>query len=537
MIAESPTPRRWRPELWLLVALAGAVRFYGLRFGMPHVQARPDELVVGGIAIDFLRGDLNPHFWDYPTLFMYVLAVCDYAYYLFGRAAGWFRSPDHFLSVWKLYWTPIFIIARVVSAIAGTLTVMVVHRIAARLFDRLTAGVAALFLALAVLHVRDSHFGVTDVSMTLLVTVSCLCLVRGALEDRTWPFALAGIAAGAGASMKYNAVLMVAPLAAAVFVAAKRGRAPVREAVTRVGLFCGLFAAAFVAGTPYAILDHGPFMEGLWRQSRHLATPHAHDLGVGGVYHLVFSLRYGLGVPLLATALAGFVWLARADWRKALLLGSFPAAYYLLLIPTRTVFVRYAIPLVPFLCVSAAWTTTTVSRAIGRRFQIAAAPLAWVLALLIVLPSAYTVVQLDRLFATTDNRVVLADWLRTNVKPGSSIYLAGSIVVQPIVDFGSQKTLRYWTHREGRTFTEGRAAAAGTPDWLVIAESGVPEYSYCPPEVRELAAERYVVARVFKAMDLEGNLFDRQDAFYYPYAGFRNAHRGGPNYTVYVRKP
>src|SRR6266508_2510942 len=148
---------------------------------MPHVQARPDELVVGGIAIDFFRGDLNPHFWDYPTLFMYVLAVCDYAYYLFGRAAGWFRSPDHFLSVWKLYWTPIFIIARVVSAIA-------------------------------VLHVRDSHFGVTDVSMTLLVTVSCLCLVRGALEDRTWPFALAGIAAGAGASMKYNAVLMVAPL-------------------------------------------------------------------------------------------------------------------------------------------------------------------------------------------------------------------------------------------------------------------------------------------------------------------------------------
>src|SRR6266545_2848609 len=230
-----------------------------LRFGMPHVQARPDELVVGGIAIDFLRGDLNPHFWDYPTLFMYVLAVCDYAYYLFGRAAGWFRSPDHFLSVWKLYWTPIFIIARVVSAIAGTLTVMVVHRISARLFDRLTAGVAALFLALAFLHVRDSHFGVTDITMTFCVMLSFLYLARAVLEDRTRLFAVAGAVAGAGASIKYNVALMVAPLAAAAFVAA-RGRW--RTTANRVAWFALLFVAAFVAGSPFSVLEPHSFFAG-----------------------------------------------------------------------------------------------------------------------------------------------------------------------------------------------------------------------------------------------------------------------------------
>ena len=45
------------------------MRFYGLHFGIPHVWARPDELAVADIAKEFLRGDLNPHFWDYPTLF------------------------------------------------------------------------------------------------------------------------------------------------------------------------------------------------------------------------------------------------------------------------------------------------------------------------------------------------------------------------------------------------------------------------------------------------------------------------------------
>jgi 4-amino-4-deoxy-L-arabinose transferase-like glycosyltransferase len=297
------SPRlRWPPELWLLLAVAAAVRFYGLRFGMPHVWARPDELVVVDVAQAFLTGNLNPHFWAYPTLFMYALALFDYMYYLFGRSIGWFQSISHFLALWHVQWTPLFMIARTVSAFAGTLTVAVVYRIAGRLFDRLTAAIAALFLALAFLHVRDSHFGVTDVTMVLLVMLSTMSLVTGALENRTAPFAVAGALAGAAASVKYNGALMFAPLVTAVLIApASGGRALVR----RIGLFAFLFAAAFLVGSPYAAIDWPAFWRGLQSESAHIGTPHGIDLGVGGVNHLVFSLRYGLGLPLLAAGLAG----------------------------------------------------------------------------------------------------------------------------------------------------------------------------------------------------------------------------------------
>jgi hypothetical protein len=533
-VTVEPPPRlRWPPELWLLLALAAAVRFYGLRFGMPHVWARPDELVVSDVAHGFLTGDLNPHFWDYPTLFMYVLAALDYGYYLFGRSAGWFQSLPDFLSSWRTQWTPFFMIARVVSAVAGTATVAVVHRIGSRLFDRLTAGIAALFLALAFLHVRDSHFGVTDVTMVLCVMLSTACLIWGAVDDRTGPFAIAGAMAGAGASIKYNALLMGAPLLTAVFVSARGGW---REAARRVGLFIALFAAAFFIGSPYALIDGAGFVRGLLHQSGHIAIPHGHDVGIGGIYHLVFSLRYGLGLPLLAAGVAGLAWLSRCDWRKALLLGTFPAVYYLLLFPTRTVFVRYAIPLVPFLCVSAAYATVEAARAVGRHRRMPASSTAIVIALLVIAPSAASVGQIDRLFAATDSRLLLADWIRANVKPGSTIYFAGNIVVQPVIDIGSTKTLRYWTHHVGWSFDEARRPAAGIPEWLVIPETGVPEYSYCPPEVMALARQHYDMVRSVRAMELEGNLFDRQDAFYYPFAGFRNVRRGGPNYTVYARK-
>jgi hypothetical protein len=490
--------------------------------------------VVCDIAQRFLAGDLNPRFWSYPTLFMYVLAVLDYGYYLFGRTAGWFRSLPHFLSLWRVQWTPFFIIARVLSASAGTVTVAVAHRIGARLFDRLTAGIAALFIALAFLHVRDSHFGVTDVTMVLCVMVSAACLIRGALDDRTMPFAIAGAIAGAGASIKYNAVLMGAPLLAAVLVSA-RGRWS--EAARRAALFGALFAAAFFAGSPYAAIDWQAFTRGFLFESQHIAIPHGHDLGIGGIYHVVFSLRYGLGVPLLAAGIAGLAWLAYCDWRKALLLETFPAVYYLLLFPTRTVFVRYAVPLVPFLCLGAAYATVEAARAIGRGLRMPTTSSAIAVALLIIAPSAASVWQIDRLFAATDSRLVLADWIRANVKPGSSVYFAGNIVVEPFVDIGSIKTLRYWTHRADWSFDEERRPVAGTPEWLMIPETAVPEYSYCPPEVRELARQRYDVVQVIKAMDLDGNLFDRQDAFYYPYGGFHDARRGGPNYVVYARKP
>ena len=534
MTLDPRPPWRWPPELWLLLVLATAVRFYGLRFGMPHVWARPDELVVCDIAQRFLTGDLNPHFWSYPTLFMYLLAALDYGYYLFGRAAGWFRSIEHFLALWKVQWTPFFMIARVVSATSGAATVVVVHRLSARLFDRLTAGVAALLFALAFLHVRDSHFGVTDVTMTFCVTLSFLFLARAAFEDRTKLFAVAGAIAGAGASIKYNVALMAVPLAAAVFVTA-RGRW--RLAGIRVALFGLLFVTAFVAGSPYSVLEPSSLFNGLIGESRHVALSHGFDLGRGGFYHLVFSLRYGLGIPLLVAGVGGMVWLFNVDWRKGLVLASFPAAYYLLLAPTRTVFVRYMIPLVPFLCASAAYATTAAARSIARRFRLPAAPAAIVIAVLVIAPSAASVVQIDRLFAATDSRLLLADWIRANVKPGSSVYFAGNIVVQPFVDIGSIKTLHYWTHRAGRSFDENRRPVAGIPEWLVIPETGVPEYSYCPPDVRELARERYDVVQVIKAMELEGNLFDLQDAFYYPYAGFHDARRGGPNYVVYSRNP
>src|SRR5258705_10986002 len=78
--------------LALLVVLAALVRVWGLRFGLPHTECRPDESVIVELAEQFWSGDLNPHFFRYPTLQMYLTATAFGADYVQGRVRGTYPS-------------------------------------------------------------------------------------------------------------------------------------------------------------------------------------------------------------------------------------------------------------------------------------------------------------------------------------------------------------------------------------------------------------------------------------------------------------
>ena len=152
-----------------ILVLAASVRFWGLGFGLPHTQARPDETQIIDVTLYFLQGDFKPAFYDYPWLYMWVLTGLYLVYYVWGVATGSFGSVADLVASWPVRWEPFFLISRALSATAGVATVFVVYRLARKLWDEATALVAALFLALVFIHARDSHFGTTDTAMTLLI--------------------------------------------------------------------------------------------------------------------------------------------------------------------------------------------------------------------------------------------------------------------------------------------------------------------------------------------------------------------------------
>jgi 4-amino-4-deoxy-L-arabinose transferase-like glycosyltransferase len=535
-----------RPTFWWLaglLAIAAFVRFRGIRFGLPHTQARPDETAIIDPVRVLLSGHL-PHFYDYPWLFLWIVALGYVGYFLWGLAIGTFTSMTAMLASWPVRWSPFFLIPRVISAAAGTLSVLVVFRLGRQIRDDATAIVAALFFAFSFMHVRSSHFGTTDVMMTGLIVAAVSLLIDAHRTRRRGTFFAAGLVAGLAAATKYNAVILVVPMIASQLLHVWERPACRREAWRDPGIlyFSIPFVLAFAIGVPFILLDRAPFLDAMRELGHALRVGDVRmDLGNGWLYHLTFSLRYDLGVPLLVTGLAGAGLLLWAEPPSAILLLSFPVAYYVVAGSIRLLFVRYAMPITPFLCVTAAYFVCRLAGWVATRISsraesaILSSSLTAVLALVLVWPSAARVWAFDRVLTATDNRVVVAQWFFDHVPPGQTVLQSGSRY--GLVQFWDRRIpFKEWRWDGVRQvfILDGskRFSTSERPDWIILQDSPLP--SSTQAVVNDVLAHGYVRAAEFPAFEASADLvYDQQDAFYVPLSGFEHVARPGPNFSVF----
>jgi uncharacterized membrane protein (GlpM family) len=494
-----------------VVALAALLRFVPIWFGLPFGLARPDEEAAIGTAVSIADGDLNPHFFHWPSLTFYLFAALFRAASLVHRLLG----LDPMVSPNERY-----LLARGLVALAGTLTVIVVWAVARRIADDETALVAAFFLAVAPLHVRDSHFAMTDVLMTLFATLSVAILVRALDEPSRGSFTAAGAVGGLAASTKYSAAAVVLAMPAAQWS----------------WIFLLAFALAFVAGTPYALFDFRSFLDGVAFDFTHLAAGHvATDRSPGWLYHLTRSLPAGLTIPLLLAAMAGVVPIVMRRRRAAVVLGAYSIALFTLLGAGRTVFFRYIMPLVPIACVVAAVAVEQASTWLERRWKMSRRM--WIAVLTIVVGGTAIVnsVWSDVLLARTDTRVIAGEWLASRVKPEEALYDAGN-EYSGISLLGIQG--HHWALHTFDAPTNSFTGAEGRlPEWLVLPESPLTIYTSVPDGLRRLARDRYELVRRVDATAADGNhgVYDQADAFFLPLAGFGGVRRPGPTEAIYRR--
>jgi hypothetical protein len=161
---------------------------------------------------------------------------------------------------------------------------------------------------------------------------------------------------------------------------------------------------------------------------------------------------------------------------------------------------------------------------------------AGVLGLLVVAPSAASVVRFDYLLAQPDNRVITAEWVHEHIRPGSLIFMSGNLYGRLQLEHGPDGTYRYldWDYG-GDTFTLNRRPTTELPDWIIVQRSGIP-YSHISPTVEELIKREYGLVQAFRAADLsQDNFYDIQDGFYAPFGSFAGVKRFGPNFEIYRR--
>jgi 4-amino-4-deoxy-L-arabinose transferase-like glycosyltransferase len=377
--SEAPPERRrveaalWGgPKVALAAILAGAaaLRLVGVAYAHPFALFSPDEQSIVPRAWHMAHGGgLDPRWFDYPSLLMYVLAP--------------FQS-------WEAH--PSYLSARLVVVVLALGAVAAAWWLGKRAYGGAAGAVAAAVVAVETTHVAYSRMAVTDVPLTLGVALSLALLVAGRVE-------LAGLAAGLATSFKYPGVFLLVPL---VLVSYRQPR--------RLALGILAAAAAFCATSPYFVVHFSSALGDAYRvqslaRRGWLGFEHDH------IAPIAFADRLweGLGPALIVCVLGLAVALVRRS-RTDVILASFVVVYFLDLCTLGAHFDRYVLPLVPALGALAGRVRSLVP----------------VTLLLLVVPLAWTVRD-DARLTRTDTRVVALHWVERHVKPETRLAVDPSL--------------------------------------------------------------------------------------------------------------
>ena len=355
--------------LLAILVLALALRLKGVTYGLPYSFVNSDESMVIPKALHAAQGHLNPQFFFYPSLYFYLTG----ALYLLAAPVWWLLGHGNFLAQTSFVVDngPYFLLGRLLSVAMGTASVYLVYRLGRDAFGRPAGLLAALFLAVAPLHVAYSHMAVTDVTAVAFSLLALVLLLQAAGPNRPDPAAgapaprhagrwlvLGAVAAGLATSTKYNLGMLVLPATvAAVYACRDEAAARVAAGGRTVLVWLRLLVlrlylpmlVAFVVASPFVVLDAPHFLRDFRRQSQimdrgWLGFEH---VGNGFWFNVTPNLTGAIGVVLLVLGVAGLGW---ALWRRTrldLMIAPYAIVYFVYIGTWKELADRYLLVIVP----------------------------------------------------------------------------------------------------------------------------------------------------------------------------------------------
>ncbi|MBI3922963.1 MAG: glycosyltransferase family 39 protein [Armatimonadetes bacterium] len=511
--------------LLLISALGFCLRVVGLRWGLPNASHlysyHPDEIPILGsvLQLDIFSGQLNPHFFNYGTVYTYLVYIA----WLIAMGLGLVTVGPHTPAYEQL--AQLHLVGRSVTVAFGVATILLVYFLARRITNQSGALLAAFLMAVVPGHVANSHYATVDVTLTFCVTLALLLITHSENGDRKggpkfvfW----SGVVVGLATATKYSAFLLTALLLTHCWSESFESHEAVGEAPVEAGrvdqfsigntlrnalmLFrpyrlnrrrfllltisaCVGSAMGFLFGCPYAILAFAEFNRDFLFELHHSQTGSGlifQGTGNGWWYHLSQNLPYAVGVPSLVLAI-GYVWglpfrNRQVDSRRCLIVIWSLLPLFLFGFAKIT-FLRYLLPVLPCVVVlladsfSAAFERDANSarkKPIACIYPSLAAPL--VIAAAMVLMGWYASSQ----FTNLDPRDAAAAWLKPRLHQGASVGLINVpwFYTPPICPFNggmkSQRQFEEWNatapHKIVITGWDKEKLGEAPPDYFVTSE-------------------------------------------------------------------
>ncbi len=441
---------------WAILVIAVVLRLWGIDYGLPYVYwtdeyhevMRAMELGAGGFNLERTgKGGF------------YLLLFVEYGvFFLVQKVTGAIGSTKEFAELFVNDPTIFYVLGRVTAALIGCVTVAFTFLLTRQAFGARAGLLAALFLAVNLLHVDLSHRVGVDVPMTMFATMALYFGIRIAEGGGRRDYLLAGLSAALATTTKLPGIVVLLPLVIAHAYNIGGSSQWLRRLIVSPNAWVALvlFLVVWVATNPGIVLADDffsvfadssgdvseEFIEGTIRPNLWL-------------FYLEV-LRTSMGWPLLLSSLGG---VAYALWKRTpadLMLVAYALVNYLAISSTTSenlYFPRYALPIIVVLSVLAARAIFDLIASSSRwRPAIASGATVCLVAWPLVqsIEYSYSLTQVD-------TRTLARDWMDTNVPKGSKILIEGgkiaaSRLTVPLEDSPQslERRIDYWKTVEPR---------------------------------------------------------------------------------------
>jgi hypothetical protein len=554
MVSERTTEKA--ATVLLLVVILGValgLRVWGIRFGLPYAY-HVDEPTYVSAALNLGAGIIGKQ--PNPTGFSNILFGEFALYFVLGKLLGVFNSAADFERTYRTDPSMFLLLSRLTSALLGAANVLALYWLGRAARNRFTGLLAASLLAVAFLHVRDSHYGVPDIAATLFVSLAVLGSVL-ALQKAQWRYIGLGAAvAGLAITSKWSTGWIVIPVILATFwlvadpeIANKQNA----NVWTKIGVATSCLVAGLLIGGFQLFLKPATYLEYALREARAGAAGGFGywqiDTVPGWIFYLK-TLAYGLGPAMLVLAMMGLGWrifrVIRGRDRISLLIIAFPLFYFIAMGATRHYFARYTLPLVPFMALFAAEAVMILADRMKAR---QGAKWAWgitalVTSVAIVQPLAASI-RHNVLLTRTDTRTLAKVWIEQNIPQGARIAVDWPVHGPPLST--PEKAASYSDKVYDVTIVGGTGLADHSIEWYreqgfdyLIASSFIYQIPLVFPEQDRVRRAFYEsLGRELTEVQVFSSTADRSepdfvfDEIYGPAVSLWQRERPGPTIKIY----
>jgi 4-amino-4-deoxy-L-arabinose transferase-like glycosyltransferase len=506
------------------ITILGAVfRFYNLGWAAPFYHFQIDEHSVMGPA-DAMRRSMQEAV-DFPKFFMYSPLLM----YLVNGVRSVYEALAHPLDLSSVRdQVTYMVMGRAISATLGTLTIPIAYAIGTRISGRRAGLLGAALLACSVLHLRDSHFATTDISVTFFCALTLWLSLR--LADRGDWLSLIGCGAAFGLTIvtKYSGAFVLGVVGIAYVMAPGRPAAltPVGRWMRWVvrGLVPIVVAAVvFVALNPLPFQYPEKFKRDLqdWVINPLTgATTYAWlaqfaDVTYPRLYWFTNLMWWSFGPLLEITGVIAVAYLLAKRSKAAALAAAYAILYFLAAGGTIAPFIRYMLPLAPALAIGAGVLLSDGIRHPRWRGLMTA-----IAAITVGTTALYACAYMN-VFRQPDSRLAAAAWIEANVPAGASVMVEPAQNTPPMgsyfhhPDFNTDYLLRTNQTRldryqlstldvynrlfNQRIWGDGRDTnpqayideQLHNTDWIVIDDTNVQNYQHLPEAKYHVVKQYY----------------------------------------------